>query len=118
MSNKLSYHLTADRPAAALWLLDDDGDLIDFSDAGYTWTLKVGHDGFAALLTKTAGIVGAAGAGREPTGTPNCVITWSSGEIAASDVAAGNTYGFDLTATISGLDRVFDGVFEVKRVIT
>lgn len=115
---KLSYHITAERPAAKLWLLDDDGTLIDFSTGGYSWALKVGVKGSTALLTKTSGIVGAVGAGTEPTGTPNCVITWTAGEIAASDVVAGNTYTFLLTATITSLDRVFEGMFEVKPVIT
>lgn len=117
MSTTLSYHITADRPAAKLWLRDDDGTLIDFS-SGYTWAFKVGETGSAALLTKTSGITGAAGSGSEPTGTPNCTITWTAGEIAASTVVAGNGYPFQLTATTSSLDRVFEGLFVVKAVIT
>lgn len=117
MSTKLSYHITADRPAAELWLYDDDGTLIDLS-SGYTFSFKVGVKGETALLTKTSGITGAAGAGSEPDGTPNCVIAWTAGEIAASTVVAGTTYAFTLTATTSSLDRVFEGVFEVKKVIT
>ncbi len=115
---KLSYAITADRPAAELWLYDDDGTLIDFSSVSYTWSLKVGNKGEAALLTKSSGIAGAVGAGVEPSGTANCVITWTAGEIAASNVVAGSVYAFQLTATISSLDRVFEGQFEVKSVIS
>lgn len=118
MAKRLSFHITADRPAARLWLEDDDGSLIDFSSGSYTWSLKVGVKGSAALLTKTSGIAGAVGAGEEPDGTPNCVITWTAGEIAASSVVAGNVYTFILTATISSLDRVFEGAFEVKSVLS
>lgn len=111
--SKLSYRSTADRPAAKLWLTDDDGSLIDFS-TGYTFSFKIGTVGSAALLTKSSGITGAAGAGTEPTGTPNITITWSAGELA---IATG-TYAWQLTATTGGLDRVFVGTFEVLPVVT
>ncbi len=107
MSGPLRYYTGAERPALKLWLLDDDGTLIDFS-SGYTFSLKVGLPG-SVLLTKTSGIVGAVGAGVEPTGTPNVTISWSAGELAITPGA----YSWALTATTGGLDRIFGGVFLV-----
>jgi hypothetical protein len=109
----LTYHATAARPAAELWLLDDDGSLIDFS-SGYTFTLRVGAKDEAAILTKTTGITGAAGAGVEPTGTPNVVITWTAGELDIVRAA----HWFQLTATTGGLPRVFEGRLIILHVIT
>jgi hypothetical protein len=109
----LRYHKTPERPSAELWLEDIDGTLIDFA-SGYTFSLKIGNKGSTALLTKTSGITGAAGAGSEPSGTPNVVIAWTAGELA---LTAGR-YTWQLTATSSALDRVFEGSFEVLDVIT
>lgn len=109
----IRYHTTAERPALELWILDDDGTLIDFS-TGYTFELKIGAVGSAALLTKTGSIAGAAGAGTEPTGTPNVVVTWAAGEL---DIAPGD-YTLQLTATTSGLDRVFATPIRITGVIT
>jgi hypothetical protein len=117
MGDTLEYVITADRPAAELWLFDDDGTLLDLSAVGYTFSFKVGVPGEAALLTKSSGITGAVGAGEEPDGTPNCVVTWTAGEIAASSLVAGRTYAFQLTATTTSLDRVFEGKFVVKKAI-
>ena len=100
---RVTYVKTADRPALQIWWFDDDGALIDFS-SGYTFSLKVGSRGMAASLVKTSNIVGAAGAGVEPTGTPNVVVTWAAGELA---LAAGG-YLAQLTATTSSLDRVIE----------
>ncbi len=108
MSGPLRYHAGAERPALKLWLQDDDGALIDFS-AGYTFEFKVGLAGQAAVLTKTSGIAGAAGAGVEPTGTPNVVVTWAADELAVTPGA----YSWQLKATSVGLDRYFTGVFHV-----
>lgn len=108
MSGPLRYYAGAERPALKLWLLDDDGTLIDFS-SGYTYSFKVGLIGATPLLTKTSGIVGAVGAGVEPTGTPNVTISWSAGELAITPGA----YSWALTATTGGLDRIFGGVFHV-----
>ena len=108
MSGPLRYYQGAERPALKLWLQDDDGTLIDFS-SGYTFTLKIGLTGQPALLTKTTGIVGAVGAGVEPTGTPNVTVTWTAGELAITPGA----YSWALTATTGGLDRIFGGVFHV-----
>ena len=113
MSQTLRYHSTAERPAAKLWLFDDDGTLIDFS-SGYTFALKIGTKGSAALATKSSGFTGATGAGIEPTGTPNVTITWTAGELAITP----GTYTWILTATTNSLDRVFEGIFEIEDVIT
>ena len=113
MTTAVRYHQSAERPALGLWLLDDDGALIDLS-SGYTFSFKVGVVGAAAILTKTTGITGAVGAGTAPTGTPNVVVAWTAGELA---IAPG-TYTWQLTATTSGLDRVFSGVFTVLGVIS
>lgn len=113
MSDTFKYHKTAERPAAELWIKDDDGTLINFL-SGYTFSFKIGTPGSAALLTKTTGIAGAAGSGSEPDGTPNVTITWSAGELALTP----GIYAWELTATTSSLDRVFDGKFVIDDVIT
>lgn len=109
----IRYRRTAERPSLQLWLLDDDGNLIDFS-SGYTFELKIGLLGSAALLTKTAGITGAAGAGTEPTGTPNVTIAWTTGEL---DLTPG-VYNWQLTCTTAGTDRVFTGPIKIHDVVT
>ncbi|MEZ5409595.1 MAG: hypothetical protein R2761_16315 [Acidimicrobiales bacterium] len=106
MSTVLRYYRGAERPALQLWIQDDDGTLVDFS-SGYTFSFKIGDT--TALLTKTSGIVGAAGAGVEPTGTPNITVNWSTGEL---DITPG-AYSWELTATTGGLDRIYRGVFHV-----
>lgn len=106
MSTVLRYYRGAERPALQLWIQDDDGALVDFS-SGYTFSFKIGDT--TALLTKTSGIVGAAGAGVEPTGTPNITVSWSAGEL---DITPG-AYAWELTATTGGLDRIYRGVFHV-----
>ncbi len=99
--SRLSWPSSAERPGWNIWWLDDAGELIDFS-SGYTFSLKIGPRNGTALLTKTTGITGAAGSGVEPTGTPNVVVTWSTGELA---IAQG-VYRLELTATTSSTDRV------------
>jgi hypothetical protein len=108
------YYSTAERPALELWLLDDDGTLIDYSTGSPTFVFKIGNPGETALLTKSSGIAGAAGAGTAPTGTPNVVITWTAGEL---NIATGSYTGF-LTATTSSLDRVFAFPFTILPVAT
>ncbi len=108
----VSYHATAARPALQLWLLDDDKTLIDFS-TGWTFSLKIGAKASTALLTKTTGIVGAAGVGIEPTGTPNVVITWAAGELNLPPTE----HAWQLTATSGGLPRVFEGKIRIDDTI-
>ena len=108
-TKRLLYHRNAERPAAKMWCYDDDGTLIDFS-SGYDFTFKIGRGGQAALLTKTANIIGAAGAGVEPTGTANVTLTWTAGEL---DIVPG-IYSWQLKATTaSSLDRVFEGTIHI-----
>lgn len=107
MGTRLTYHRHAERPAAKMWLYDDDGTLIDMS--GYTFRFRIGKPGRTALLSKTSNINGIVGAGTEPTGTPNVTVTWTAGEL---DIEPG-TYRWQLTATSSSLDRVFEGTFKI-----
>ena len=107
MGSRFTYHRNAERPAAKLWLFDDDGTLIDFS--GYTHVFRIGNPGSTALLSKSTNITGAAGSGTEPSGTPNITITWTAGEL---DIAPG-MYRWQLKSTSSSLDRVFEGAFHI-----
>ncbi len=109
----IRYKKTAERPAMKLWLLDDDLSLIDLS--AYTFVLRIGHIGSAAGLTKSSNIAGAVGANAEPNGTPNCVVTWTAGELA---VLNPGLYDMELTATLSSLDRVFTDTIEILDVMT
>lgn len=107
MGSTFIYHRNAERPAAKAWLQDDDGSLIDFT--GYSFVFKIGNPGSTALLTKSSNISGTTGSGVEPTGTPNITITWAAGEL---DITPG-VYSWQLKATSSSLDRVFEGVFHI-----
>jgi len=113
MSSKLSYHRNAERPAVKMWLVDDDGTLLDFS-SGYSFVLKIGFPGSTAVLTKSSGITGGAGVGIEPTGTQNVTIAWTGGEL---DITPG-LYSWVLTATNSALDRTFEGTIQILDVIS
>lgn len=113
MSVDLHYYAHDERPSAEIWWQDDDGTLVDFS-SGYTFSLKVGVPGSAALLTKTSGITGAAGAGSEPTGTPNIVVAWTAGELNLTP----GIYALQLKATTSSLDRTLNGSITIHDVIT
>jgi len=110
----LTYYRTAERPDLQFWLLNDDGVLIDFS-TGYTFAFKLGSPGSAATFTKTTGITGAAGAGVEPSGTPNLVISFSAGEL--DSLTPGPT-AWQLRATTGSLDRIYQGTFTLRDVIT
>lgn len=109
MSGPLRYYQGAAEPALKLWLQGDDGQLIDFS-TGYTFDyFRVGLAGATPLLSKATGITGAAGAGVEPTGTPNVTVAWAAGDL---NIAVG-AYSWTLKATKGGLPRYFGGVFHV-----
>jgi len=110
--NIVKYHRGAERPTLRMWLFDDSGALIDFS-SGYSFSLKIGTPGVAAVLTKTSGITGAAGSGTAPGGVPNLVVAWAADEL---DIAV-NTYEWQLTATVGGLDRKFSGPFRILDVV-
>ncbi len=108
----LIYTRGAVLPACKLWVLDDDDTLIDLSTA--TFQTKIGNRGNAALKTKSSGISGAVGAGVEPTGTPNCTITWVSGDL---DVAPGN-YDLEIKATIGASPRFFHRRLTIENVMS
>lgn len=108
----ISYFKNAEDPNTRIWWLDDDGTLIDLSGVS-SWSLKIGQIGETALLTKTSGISGAAGAGTEPTGTPNVVIVWSAGEL---NLASGS-YTMQLTATTTARDRVMSAPFNILNTV-
>jgi hypothetical protein len=97
-----------------MWLQDAEGDLVDLS-SGYTFTWKIGLRGQAAMFTKTSGISGAAGAGVEPTGTPNVTLDFNAGDL---DAVTPGPYVWQLVARTSGLDRVWEGEIRVMDVIT
>lgn len=111
--SRLRWTSGAERPGLNLWWEDDSGALIDFS-SGYTYTLKIGPRGGAALLTKTANIVGAVGAGTAPSGTPNIVVTWASGDLALS----AGVYHLELKATSSGADRFAETDIVITAALT
>jgi hypothetical protein len=110
----INYYRTAERPGIALWWVDDDGTLIDFS-TGYTFDFKIGTTvGATAAFTKTAGITGAAGSGTSPTGTPNVTIAFSAAEL---DAIAAGYYTWQLRATSGGVDRISQGSFVMHDVL-
>lgn len=113
MAAQLRYYKTAERPDIRLWLEDDDGALINFT--GYTFVWKVGVPGTTAVFTKSTGITGAAGAGAEPSGTPNVTLGFSAAEL--DSVPTGSPFTWQLRATTSGVDRIFDGTITFLDVI-
>lgn len=83
------YVQGADLPDLAITWNDQNDDLRDFS-SGWTFSLKVGDPGSAALFTKASGITGAAT-------DPNVTIAWAtSGEL--NTLATGSHTG-QITAT-------------------
>jgi hypothetical protein len=97
----LVYHRTAERPEAVLTLPDG----VDVS-SGYSFSLKIGNKGQAALVTKTTNITGGAG---------EVTVAWTAGELA--NLPAG-VYTLQLTATVGGLDRVYETTFVADEVVT
>jgi phosphoglycolate phosphatase-like HAD superfamily hydrolase len=110
----LRYYRTAERPDIKLWLTDSNGTLVDLS-TGYTFAFKLGNPGAAADFTKTTGITGAAGAGVDPSGTPNITHTFTAAEL---DGVTAGAYLWQIRATTGGLDRYFQGPFHLHDVIT
>jgi hypothetical protein len=108
----LHYIRTAARPDIRLWLLDDDGTLVNLT--GYTFVFKLGDIGQAAAFTKSTGITGAAGSGTETSGTPNATITFTAGEL---DALPAGGYDWQLRATSGGLPRVYQGKLYLGDVI-
>lgn len=114
MSNVLRWASNAEDPNLRIWWYDDTGTLIDFS-TGYTWSLKIGTLGGTTLITKTTGITGAAGAGVEPSGTPNVVVQWAAGEL---NVTPGR-YRLELTPTLASRQRdPYIATIEITQTLT
>lgn len=113
----LVYYNAAENPIR-LWCRDPsltaNSSLIDFSVGSWSFVFKLGTPGSAAALTKSSGIVGAAGAGQEPTGTPNVVITPTTDEFAS----LAGLYTYQLRATSAGADEFFQGDILIKPVVT
>jgi hypothetical protein len=110
----ITLYRTAERPDVRMWLRDDTGALLDLSSS-YTFELKLGTAGSAATFTKTSGFTGAVGAGIEPTGTPNLVLTFTAADLDAVPVALS---AGQIKATTGGKDRFFTFSVLVKDVIT
>jgi hypothetical protein len=110
----LHYYRTAERPDLKLWLLDDDGTLVNFA-SGYTFVFKLGNIPGTAAFTKTSGITGAAGSGTETSGTPNATISFTAGEL---DGLAAGAYIWQLRATSGSLDRLYQDAFRLHDVLT
>lgn len=115
---EIKYKRTAERPALEFWIRDAANNLIDFT-TGYTFVFKLGAIGGAAVFTKSAGIVGAAGSGDDRTGVPNVTVTFSAGELAALPA---KVYSWQITATNGSGDRVYplgdSSIFRLYDVIT
>ena len=101
MASTLEYHITAERPDAVLSLPDG----IDVT-AGYTFSVRIGLRGAEALLDKTSGITGGDGI---------VTVSWTAGELAG--IGAAGNYVLTLTASTSGLDRVYDCPVRLNGVV-
>ena len=85
----VTYIQGSDLPDTAIRWEDSTGTLINYS-TGYTFELKVGTPGDAALLTKSTGITGA-------STDPNVTLAWAtSGEL---NTLAVGIYSAQLKAT-------------------
>jgi hypothetical protein len=95
----VEYIQGAELPDITIRWTDSDGTAIDFT-SGWTFTVRIGQVGQAAVVQKTTGITGSDGA----SNTPNLVISWSSTEI---ESVAAATYSLQVIArhTGSGKDR-------------
>jgi hypothetical protein len=108
-SRKFRYHRHAERPAIQVWALDARNDLINFSDASYSFILRIGHPGSANYVEKTSNITGAVGSGVMRNGTPNLTIAWEPGEL---DIDPG-VYTCELIASSAFLDVVYHGTLQI-----
>src|SRR5688572_24863757 len=92
----VEYIQGAELPDIEVTWRDSDGSIIDYS-TGYTFTVRVGQLGQAAVLTKVTGITG-------DNTVPNIIISWSNTEIESLPAA---TYVLEVIArhTATGKDR-------------
>lgn len=94
----ISYIQGAELPDVEITWRDSDGTVIDFS-TGWTFIVRIGTTGQAAVLEKTAGITG-------DNTSPNLIISWSNTELETIPVGP---YDLQVIArqTVSGKDRKF-----------
>lgn len=111
MANNREWHRGAELPALAVWWLDSQGTLIDFTGAAFE--VRIGQLGCPALLVKTSGVTGGAGAGAEPTGTPNVLITWQPDDL---DIEP-DAYIVTIVATVGASDRVMQTTLRILDVV-
>lgn len=90
-----TYYLGSSDPEYPTTWRDSSGAVIDFSDPDWDFTLKLGHPGREAVLTKTEGLVGAATA-------PNITVTWAPTDL--DDLDPG-TYLLQIFPTLDGRTR-------------
>lgn len=101
----ITYIQGAELPDVEITWKDSDGEVIDFS-TGWTFTVRIGVLGQAAVLEKTAGVVGTGAA-------PNVLISWTAVELENIPV---NTYALQVIArhTASGKDRKFADTITIE----
>jgi len=100
----IEYYEGAEYPNVEVTWLDSDGAVINFS-SGWTFTVRIGQAGQAAIVTKTTGITGGAVA-------PNLVVSWSADEL---DTLTPDTYAMDVIAreTATNKDRIQSTVLTI-----
>lgn len=103
----IGYVVGAELPDVGITWYATDGTVIDFA-SGWTFQVKIGVKGSAALLTKTAGIVGAATA-------PNITIVWTAGEL---DAIPSGVYTLQVRATSASKDRIFQDLIRITSAVT
>lgn len=105
----IQYYKGAELPDAEITWLDADGNVINFS-TGYTFQVKIGITGSAAIITKTTGVTGSAVA-------PNITISWDVDEL--NTIATG-TYNMDIKAnlTATSKDRIQSTSITILGVVT
>lgn len=86
------------------------GAAIDFT-SGWSFTARLGYPGSAALVTKTAGITGAAV-------LPNLTVSWAAGELDAVPPDTDLRLQIVARHTASSKDRALLVPFVVSKAIT
>lgn len=114
MSTRLQWARLAELPILRIWWEDEDGELVNFASGVTAWELKIGPLDEPALLTKTSGIVGAAGSGTEDDGEPNVTATWAIDDL---DIEPG-IYTLQIKATFGLLgDRMLQCPIRIGSVV-
>jgi len=111
MATTLVYTLGDELGDAEIDWADSDGTVIDFS-SGYTFSLKVGTKGSAALFTKTSGISGAAT-------FPNITVAWATtGELNSITTPGGYVLQITATRTADSKTRTLQGRLVIEDRVT